>query len=159
MTNPAERVVSDIVKTLVLAAGPDRVWRALTDPDELVQWFPDEGADVDLKPGGEGAWVWANHGRYAVRFEVVEPNRRLVWSWAREADTAFEDGMVTTVEFRLEPAGDGGTTLYLRESGFVNEEDRQGNDGGWDKELGELVTFLEIGTDVPNANGPIKEEA
>lgn len=132
----------EIVKTLVLTVAPARVWKALTDPKELVQWFPDKKADVEAKPGFEGSWVWENHGSYAVKFEVVEPHRRLVWSWARDANTPLDETVVTTVEFRLERTPAGGTTLHLRESGFANEQDMRGNDGGWDKELGELVAYL-----------------
>ena len=144
MTKPIDPPRAHIVKTLTLTASPPRVWRALTDPSELVEWFPDESADVAVTPGGEGAWVWANHGAYAVRFEVVEPHSRLVWSWARDPNTALVDTVVTTVEFRLEPSANGGTVLHLSESGFVKEADRQGNEEGWAKELGELAAYLKL---------------
>lgn len=133
----------EVVKTLELAADPVRVWRALTDPAELVRWFPDKEARIRPEEGAEGAWVWEQYGAYGVRFDVVDPPHRLVWTWAREPDTPLEDTRTTTVEWRLEPKEGGGTTLHLREYGFVLEKDRQGNDDGWDKELGELVAYLE----------------
>jgi uncharacterized protein YndB with AHSA1/START domain len=133
----------EVVKTLVLAASPARVWKAITDPKELVRWFPDKEARVESRPGAEGAWVWENHGTYSVRFDLVEPPTKLVWSWAREPNVPLAETVTTTVEWRLEPNEDGGTTLHLREYGFAREEDRKGNDGGWDKELGELVAYLE----------------
>ncbi len=64
-------------------------------------------------------------------------------TWARETDTPLDEATTTTVEWNLEPREDGGTTLHLRETGFVRPEDRQDNDDGWDKELGELVAYLE----------------
>jgi uncharacterized protein YndB with AHSA1/START domain len=137
----------EVVKSLVLAATPSRVWKALTDPAELAQWFSDERADVVAEPGKEGQWVWKNHGSYAVRFDVVDPPSRLVWSWARDPDVPLGETVVTTVEFRLEPNDDGGTTLSVRESGFVRERDRRDNDTGWDKELGELMEYLRAGID------------
>ena len=133
----------EVVKTLVLGATPQRVWRALTDPKELVRWFPDEKAAIEAKPGSEGFLIWRNHGAYAVRFDVVEEPTRLVWTWGRESDVPLSETVSTTVEFRLERNEDGGTTLHVRETGFVREEDRRGNDEGWDKELGELVAYLE----------------
>jgi uncharacterized protein YndB with AHSA1/START domain len=133
----------EVVKTLILAASPTRVWKALTDPKELVLWFPDEKADVEVEPGKDGHWVWKDHGSYAVRFEVVEPPSRLVWSWARDPDVPLKETVVTRVEFTLAPNPEGGTTLSVRETGFVREQDRSGNDDGWDKELGELVEYLE----------------
>lgn len=132
----------EVVKTIELAASPPRVWKAITDPEELVQWFPDRQARISPEEGAEGAWVWEDHGAYAVRFDVVEPPHRLVWSWARDPDVPLEETVVTTVEWRLEPTAEGGTRLHVRESGFVREEDRRGNDVGWDKELGELVAYL-----------------
>jgi uncharacterized protein YndB with AHSA1/START domain len=136
----------EVVKTLVVPASITRVWRAISDPKELVRWFPDEKADVAVAPGEEGAWVWHGHGAYSVRIDVVEPPTRLVWSWARDPDRPLADTVVTTVEFRLEKNEDDTTTLHLRESGFVREQDRGGNDTGWDKELGELVSYLESGS-------------
>jgi uncharacterized protein YndB with AHSA1/START domain len=141
-TFDAEMTAPEVVKTLALAASPSRVWKALTDPAELVQWFPDERADIEAEPGREGHWVWKNHGSYAVRFDIVDPPGRLVWSWARDPDVPLGETVVTTVELRLEPNEDGGTTLSVRESGFVREQDRVGNDTGWDKELGELSEYL-----------------
>ena len=135
--------VLEVFKTLTLSASPARVWKALTDPAELVQWFPDQQADVKAEPGKEGQWIWRNHGSYSVRFDVVDPPHRLVWSWARDPDVTLAETVVTTVEFRLTPGPGGGTTLSVRETGFVREEDRAGNDGGWDQELGELVGHLE----------------
>lgn len=137
------KTAMEVVKTLALAAAPARVWKALTDPDELVKWFPDKEARIEAKEGAEGAWEWETYGAYSVRFEVVDPPRRLVWTWAREPGVPLEETRTTTVEFHLEPTASGGTTLHLREHGFVREEDRRDNDGGWDKELGELVAYLE----------------
>lgn len=135
--------MSDVVeKTLQLAADPERVWRALTDPAELGHWFPDE-TDLEPRVGGEGWFDWAAHGKYAVRIEAMDAPRRLVWSWARDAGVKLEVGPRTTVEWTLERRPDGGTTLNLRESGFTAPEYRESNDAGWDSELGELVGYLE----------------
>lgn len=132
----------EVVKTVILAASPGRVWRALTDPKELEQWFPDKKAAVEVEPGRDGHWVWKDHGSYAVRFDVVEQPSRLVWSWARDPNVPLTETVVTRVEFTLEENPDGGTTLTVRETGFVREQDRSGNDDGWDKELGELAEYL-----------------
>lgn len=136
-------MIDAIERTLELSAPPERVWRALTDPEELASWFPDETVDLDVREGGDGWWVWNEHGRYAVRFDVVEPPRRLVWTWAREADTPVAGSETTTVEWELVPREDSGTTLRLRESGFLTEEAREQNVAGWKHELGELVELLE----------------
>ena len=47
------------------------------------------------------------------------------------------------VEWTLTPRADGGTTLFLRESGFRRPEQRAENDEGWTSELAELLAYLE----------------
>lgn len=134
-------MIGAVEKTLQLKASPDRVWKALTDPAELGRWFPDR---TDLEPamGREGWFDWEAHGKYAVRIDAIEHERRLVWTWAREANVELMEAPRTTVEWRLEPRADGGTTLHLRESGFVSETARDQNDSGWDHELDELLEYL-----------------
>lgn len=136
-------MIDAIEKTLELDASRERVWRALTAPDELSSWFPDEARGLEVRPGGDGWWHWEAHGRYAVRFEVVDPPGRLVWAWARDPDVGVDESPSTTVEWRLEPL-DGGarTRLHLREDGFLDRESRERNAEGWRHELGELRTCL-----------------
>lgn len=133
--------MTDIVKTLELAASPERVWKALTDPAELGRWFPDR-TDLEPRAGSTGWFDWTAYGKYAVRIEEIVPPVRLVWTWARDQGIDLEDGPRTTVEWTLELRSDGGTRLHLRESGFTDPKYRDGNDEGWDKELAELVAYL-----------------
>lgn len=138
-------MIDAIERRMALAASPERVWRALTDPEELAAWFPDETVDLDVRPGADGWWRWKKHGKFAVRFEVVDPPRRLTWRWSHEPDTPLDAGPTTTVEFHLRPAEDGGTVLTVREHGFLTEEHREQNRKGWKHELGELRDHLEAG--------------
>jgi uncharacterized protein YndB with AHSA1/START domain len=132
-----------IERTLELDVSPERVWRALTDPEELSAWFPDDAREMDVRPAGDGWWHWEAHGSYAVRFDVVDRPRRLVWTWAREPGVSIEESPTTTVEWRLEPRDDGsGTRLHLREEGFLTPEDRAQNVEGWNRELAELRHHL-----------------
>lgn len=134
-----ERIVE---KTLELDAPIERVWRAISDPEELRRWF-DDHPDLQAAPGYEGAFVWDSHGSFAVRVVEAEPPTRLVWSWVHETGVPFaEGGVATTVTWTLTARKDGGTTLHLRETGFPSEKRRQENDGGWDQELAELQALL-----------------
>lgn len=134
-------MIEAIETRVELDAEPERVWRALTVGTELARWFPDGGA-FDLGAEGEGAFTWREHGAFAVRVEAFEPPTFLAWRWARDPDTALDGGVSTRVEFRLSARAGGGTLLELRESGFVREEDRKANVGGWKHELGELAALV-----------------
>jgi uncharacterized protein YndB with AHSA1/START domain len=135
-----------IERTVELDHPIDRVWRAVTEPSELAQWFPNKSATLDVREGGTGELVWDLDGkefRTGVEVhEVVEPVR-FVWSWGHESTNATDP--VTTVEFLLTAREDGGTTLLVRESGFLDEKHRAGNTEGWAEETAELVAYLDRG--------------
>ncbi len=130
-----------IEKRLEFTASPERVWKAITDPAEIAQWFGD-GAKLDLRPGGTGVFSWENHGDFAVRVEQAEPPHRLAWRWAQKPGVAIDEGVSTLVEWVLTRREDGGTILDLRESGFVEDEHCAQNTGGWEAELAELQGLL-----------------
>jgi uncharacterized protein YndB with AHSA1/START domain len=120
---------------------PERVWRALTLPEEIASWFGDT-AELDLRPGGSGSFGWEDHGTCSVRVEVVEPPTRLVWRWAKDPDVDVDEGVSTSVEWVLKERADGGTLLELTESGFETDDHLEENTGGWKAELAELVAFV-----------------
>jgi uncharacterized protein YndB with AHSA1/START domain len=130
-----------IERRLEFEAPVERVWKAISDPAELAQWFPDS-ADLDLRVGGAGAFSWDKHGRYSVRVELVEPPKRISWRWAKDPDVVVDDGPSTLVEWVLSERPGGGTILELRESGFVEDEHFKDNSGGWTAELAELQELL-----------------
>jgi uncharacterized protein YndB with AHSA1/START domain len=136
-------VPNEVKRELAIRAPRDRVWAALTQPDELVRWFPTKRAEIDARPGGDALFEWEESMDEAV-VDVVEPPSRLVFRW-RPA------GLVrphTTVSFTLEEIP-GGTRLTLVESGFASlpdqiaQQSQEGNDAGWAEELRELQAYLE----------------
>lgn len=134
-----------IRRRLELRADRERVWRALSDNGELSQWWGSR-TPVDVRVGWEGWFDFPEHGRHAVRIEVVEPPRYLAWRWtANEPDVPLADArQPLVVEWLLESREAGGTTLHLMESGFIGPESHGDNSGGWDGEvLPNLVRLLD----------------
>ena len=134
-------MIDPIERTVELGVPPERVWRALTEAEELSRWF---GSSAELEPrtGAEGWFGWSGHGRFAVRVEDVQEPARFAWRWAREEDVPLAESPSTLVEWELVPRGDGGTTLTLRETGFDRPQDREQNLRGWRAELGDLEEHL-----------------
>lgn len=60
-----------------------RLWRAITDPEELAQWWGMPRARVDLRPGGEYFVEFppANPNDLEGVLTHVEPERRLRYVW------------------------------------------------------------------------------
>ena len=127
---------------LEIPATPEQVFRALTDPEELMKWWGAKGAltgaHVNLRPGGEyrfeflspegdAAWV---KGQY----QVVDPPRRLVKTWF---NSKFPD-LRNTVAIDLAPA-DGGSRLTLVHSGLAGRPEAfQDYEKWWPEVLGHL---------------------
>ena len=125
-----------------LDASPERVWRALTDAEELERWFPLE-ARVEPGEGGEIYMSWGNEFAGSSRIVAWEPPRRLATSWGAW-DGEAGGGQVT--EYRLQ-AEDGGTRLRVVTSGFPDDpswdEWVEGTRHGWRFELASLKHYLE----------------
>ena len=131
-----------ITKALEFSCDIERVWRALTDPNEIAKWFSDR-AQFDPNPGSLGWLEWDKHGRYPLRVEAVEEPRLISWSWSHNPGFEFDEEKSTLVEWTLSEREQGGTLLELRESGFRTEADYQENQRGWTAEFVELVELLE----------------
>jgi uncharacterized protein YndB with AHSA1/START domain len=126
-----------------IPATPEQVFRALTEPEELMKWWGAKGmltsARTNLRPGGEyrfeflspeGDAAWAK-GQY----QVVDPPRRIVKTWF---NSKFPD-LRNTVELRLEPVA-AGTRLTLVHSGL---KDRPEASKDYEKAWPEVLGYLE----------------
>jgi uncharacterized protein YndB with AHSA1/START domain len=152
--NQPARAVADvsaglILATVTIAVPPERVFHALTDPQELPRWW---GADdlyrttshsADLRRGG--AWRSEGEGADGKPFAVsgeyleIDPPRRLVMTWKPDWDA----GSVTTVTYLLEATEDG-TRLTLRHEGFGARADScRSHSQGWPRVFGWLKAHLQ----------------
>jgi uncharacterized protein YndB with AHSA1/START domain len=95
-------------RRLVLPGGRDEVWRALTDPARLSEWFANE-VELDLRPGGEGVFRWDDGTERRATVEEVEDERRFAFTWEEEGDEP------TRVEITLDDV-DSGTEVTVVES-------------------------------------------
>jgi uncharacterized protein YndB with AHSA1/START domain len=141
-----------IEREISIAAPVERVWSVLTDAEHISGWFADDGAELDLRPGGALVMSWKKHGTTRARVEAVEPPHRFAYRWtAHHAEDGAEpeEGNSTLVEFTLAPDGDA-TRLRVVETGFASlatgDEQRQGNYddnvGGWKQVLAQFDEYV-----------------
>jgi uncharacterized protein YndB with AHSA1/START domain len=134
-------VQDTIERQMTFRVSREAVWAAITEPEQIARWFG-TGAELDLRPGGEGTLSWEHLGvTTRITVEAVDPPSRFAYRW--EPGGADRGGPTTLVEFRLDEI-QGGTRLTLIESGFdqLGADSRQGNEYGWDAELGDLRAYL-----------------
>lgn len=122
-----------------LEHSPDKVWRALTDPELLAQWLlpvigfmPERGAAFTFKTQAYPGW----DGTVNCRVLEIEAPRKISYTWS----VPFLDTVVT---FTLAPTATG-TKLSLVQSGFKSDQKREfgGARYGWRMMGGRLVDLL-----------------
>jgi uncharacterized protein YndB with AHSA1/START domain len=136
-------------RTITIAAAPEKVWAAITEPEHIVGWFG-QGATIEqVAVGADGVFSFDGWGDFAVRIEELDAPRMIAYRWRTESATALDPDHSTVFRFTLEPQG-AGTQLTVVESGFNTLPDpaasMESNRGGWDAELDELVAYLEDGS-------------
>jgi uncharacterized protein YndB with AHSA1/START domain len=118
---------------------PEKVWRALTDPELLEEWLlPVVGfelapeAEFTVRAPAQPGW----DGTVSCRLVEIEPHRKLSYTWV-------VGDMETVVTFTLTPTASG-ARLSLEQSGF--EPDQKRNFGGarygWRMMGGKLTELL-----------------
>lgn len=91
---------------------PERVWKALTDPADLQQWFLTE-AQVEQRVGGKVELVTtSSRVRATGRVLAWDPPRVYEYEWNVAPSSLLPDGERTVVRWELAPAR-GGTRLSL----------------------------------------------
>jgi uncharacterized protein YndB with AHSA1/START domain len=119
--------------------GPEKVWRALTDPGLLAEWLLpvvdlelERGVAFTFKAQPQPGW----DGLVNCRFVEIEAHRKLSYTW-RVGE------IYTVVTFALTPTASG-TRLSLEQSGFRPDQKKNfgGARYGWKMMGGKLVDLL-----------------
>jgi len=155
----------DVIQAeIFIAAPPERVFHALTDPRQVPQWWGQRGMyrtteyEADLRPGGKWSSVGVNADGSPFRVEgeylEVDPPRLLVHTWI----ASWTGSLKTIVRWELEPRDihglqhrgpqkmGTGTVVKLRHSGFAAKPDAiKSHSQGWIQVLGWMQAFMEKG--------------
>jgi uncharacterized protein YndB with AHSA1/START domain len=152
-TSPVSPDADAIVSEMHIVAPPDRVFQALVDPKQVVQWWGQVGIyrctefHSDLRAGGK--WRCAGVDGQGHAFEAlgeyleIDRPRLLVYTWV----ASWTGEVKTTVRWTLEPQ-DRGTLVTIRHSGFAAHPELAQNYRGWPRMLGWLQALLERGETV-----------
>lgn len=134
--------------TVVIDTPPERVWKALTEPSEICNWFSEQ-AEVDGVVGGKMKLTWWGEMVGEMSIRAWEPERHLQTDWPST------NGGPLVVDYFLEGSG-GSTTLRLVHSGFGPEsnwdDEYDGIHSGWSYELFSLKHYLERHAGVPRVS-------
>lgn len=139
----------DIAIVKNLRASPEKVFAAITRPEQVLQWWgpvagPAVRARIDLRPGGRYSIVFrlmdgSEHNPTGVYREIVK-NQKLVFTWEWPGRPEW-DSLVT---FLLRPI-DTGTELTLKHERLPTDDAIHSHHTGWTGWVGALQSYLENG--------------
>lgn len=138
---------SQIVQEIQIAAPAARVFAALLEPEQRMQWWGSPGRfqpvkmDSDPRPGGRWRMEFTMEGRSSFmegEYRVVDPPRLLEFTWR---PSWYPNASESLVRFDLSEAN-GVTAVHLTHSGLITEAD-QSNHRGWPQILGWLRAYCE----------------
>lgn len=147
--NDTMQMTNTIVAEVDIAARPERVFEAWTDPQQRLAWWGDDSMyrgtkmESDLRVGGK----WRTEGKsvdgkpFAVwgEYTRVDPPRALGFTWNHD----WGPGGHPTTHVLIElTATSSGTHVALTHSGFVDPSERDDHDRGWKRVLGWLTSYL-----------------
>jgi uncharacterized protein YndB with AHSA1/START domain len=134
-----------IERNVLIDAPAEVVWRTITEPDQMRQWFADR-VELVAEPGAHGYMGFGDQGGPVV-VETVDPPRHFSFRWNHPREEEPRTGNSMLVEFFLTSEGEDQTRLRVVESGHElrdwpeTEKDRYANEhrGGWGEYLDRLA--------------------
>jgi uncharacterized protein YndB with AHSA1/START domain len=137
-----------IEREVLIEAPVDVVWRTVTEPAQMSQWFADR-VDLVVEPGAHGYMQFGDQGGPVV-VETVDPPTRFSFRWNHPRDEEPVVGNSMLVEFTLTALGEARTRLQVSESGHElrdwpqEEKQRYANEHreGWGEFFARLVLVL-----------------
>jgi uncharacterized protein YndB with AHSA1/START domain len=146
-------IQDSIEKEIVVRASKERVYAALTTPEQFVKWFA-IGVEGTFGAGERPILDFGEFGKFKIYVVAANPYDYFAYRCVPGSiycpqgflgDALAEPN--TLVEFTLETVA-GGTKVHLRESGIASlpaeviEETLKGNDDGWTFMIGRLEEYL-----------------
>lgn len=142
-------IQDSIERQIIIRAPKERVYSAITDPKQIVSWFPDT-IHGTLEVGATPTIGFGKTTVYQIYVVAANPHEYFAYRWVpgnADGTNGFTGDVLaipnTLVEFRLKDDPQG-TALTLTESGFstlprmVTEKKFEENSGGWDDMLDRL---------------------
>jgi uncharacterized protein YndB with AHSA1/START domain len=132
--------------SIEIAAPPERVWKALTTPEEISQWFFGVDTESDWQVGSPIVHRGEYQGRpYEDRGEILEldPPRRFVHThWSSMSGLPDEPEHYQRVLWAVEPSN-GGAAVTVAEDNIPSDEAKTISDQSWPQVLENLRSLLE----------------
>ncbi len=137
---------SRFVYVTYIRTTPEKLWRALLEPEFTKQYWCGTTQECDWKVGSP--WkLMIPDGRIADSGQVLEmePHRRLVLSWRKEFKSELYEDVYSHLTYELEKLGESVKLTVIHESEKKDSKLIQAVSDGWPHILASLKSLLETG--------------
>ena len=140
-----------IQREMVIKATKERIYAAITQPDQVIKWFP-ETLEGYYAVGERPIFGFGEHGKNQLYIEKASPYTYFAYRWIPGSNHFVGDVLTvpnTLVEFHIEELADKSCKVILTESGFaalpidIAEKSFTQNSGGWDFMLDRFEKYIE----------------
>lgn len=143
-------MTKDLHKTCIIKSAPDVVFRALTEPNRIVRYFPVDRIDLDPKVGGiltihgdAGGEAFTDHG-VIEQFDRPVAFRYRYWSTNHGTEQVADNYM--TIDYQIKRVDADCIELHLHHLNLLTDDRKTQMNTVWDYLLGELKTYVEDGS-------------
>jgi uncharacterized protein YndB with AHSA1/START domain len=137
---------SQFVYVTYIRTTPEKLWRALLEPEFTRQYWSETWQDCEWKPGA--SWrLMIPDGRVGDTGEVleIEPQRRLVLTWRNEFKPELREEGYSRLTYQLEQQGDSVKLTVLHEIDKADSKFVEAVSNGWPAIMASLKSLLETG--------------
>jgi uncharacterized protein YndB with AHSA1/START domain len=137
---------SRFVYVTYIRTTPEKLWKALIDPEFTRRFWNETWQDSEWKPGA--TWrLMIPDGRVADAGEVVEiePQRRLVLRWRNEFMPELREEGYSRMTYEIEKKGESVKLTVIHEMERGGSKLIDAVSGGWPMILSSLKSLLETG--------------
>ncbi len=137
---------SRFVHVTYIRTTPEKLWKALIDPEFTRRFWNETWQDCAWKPGA--TWrLMIPDGRVADAGEVVEiePQRRLVLRWRNEFMPELREEGYSRMTYEIEKKGESVKLTVIHEMERGGSKLIDAVSGGWPMILSSLKSLLETG--------------
>jgi uncharacterized protein YndB with AHSA1/START domain len=140
--------MTDITTTqaVTIDAAIDDVWKALTTPSAIEQWFFGVQTETDWQPGNSivhtGEWQGKPYQDKGTILRIEPPTLLVHTHWSPMSGLPDEPENYEEIRWELTDR-DGRTELTLRETNLASEEAKTASEQAWTTVLGNLKQLLE----------------
>jgi uncharacterized protein YndB with AHSA1/START domain len=137
---------SQFLYVTIIRTTPEKLWRALMEPEFTRQYWVETTQESEWKPGASWKLTKPN-GNIADSGEVleIEPHKRLVLKWKNHMFPEMTAEGFSRLTYELEPMGENVKLTVTHEMDKPDSKLIKAVSGGWPMILSSLKSLLETG--------------